>query len=134
MGLRRKGRELALQLLFQLHFNQDDIPGSIDIFWENQPECLPEAREFARILVAGTLDNLSAIDALIEKYAENWEIGRMAIVDRNILRFAVFELRFKQDIPPKVTINEAIEIAKKYSTPDSSRFINGILDKIAKQS
>ncbi len=132
MGTRRKGRELALKLLFQLDFNKDNVKEAVDDFWLNHP-CNPETQEFAHSLVMGTLTELEPIDRLLDKYAEHWRLERMAVVDRNILRFATYELCFLQDIPPKVTINEALDIAKKYSSPDSSKFINGILDKIAKK-
>ncbi len=98
-------------------------------FWENHPG-KEEIRSFATKLVTGTSENLSSIDALLRKHADNWDLNRMAAVDRNILRFATYELLFLDEIPPKVTINEAIEIAKKYSTQDSGRFVNGILDRI----
>ncbi len=130
MGARRKGRELALKLLFQLDFDKDNLAEAVETFWSSHP-CGPETKEFAHNLVMGTLAELETIDRLLNQYAEHWRLERMAVVDRNILRFAAYELCFLQDIPPKVTINEALEIAKKYSSPDSSKFINGILDKIA---
>ena len=131
MGTRRKGRELALKLLFQLDFNKDNLPEILENFWLDHP-CEPNTQEFTSDLVTGTLENLQSIDNLIGTHAKHWSIERMAAIDRTILRFATYELRFL-DIPAKVTINEALEIAKKYSNPDSSKFINGILDKIAKQ-
>jgi len=130
MGARRKAREFALQLLFQLDFDRDNPQDKIDMFWQAQT-CPPQIKEFANQLVKGTLDNLERIDQHIAHQAQNWRLERMAVVDRNILRFATYEILFREDIPPKVSINEALEIAKKYSTPDAVRFINGILDKIA---
>ena len=132
MGKRRKGRELALKLLFQLNFNNDDLPEILENFWLEHP-CAPATQEFADKLVKGTLENLRLIDRLLDEHAQHWRLERMAVIDRNILRFATYELLFLDDIPAKVTINEALEIAKRYSSRDSGKFINGILDKIAKQ-
>lgn len=128
MGFRRKARELALQLLFQIDFTGDhiEIPPS---FWvENN--ALPQVKTFAEILVQGVLKHLSEIDQIIEKYTQHWSRDRMAAIDRNILRFAIFELLYLKEIPPKVTINEAIEIAKRFGSEDSGAFVNGILDRI----
>ncbi|MDA8169696.1 MAG: transcription antitermination factor NusB [Nitrospiraceae bacterium] len=131
---RRKAREYALQMLFQLDFNHEE-PGKafFSRFWEplDEPE---DIKNFAEHLVTGTVGHLPEIDEVIRRHAENWVLERMATVDRNILRAAVFELLFKKDIPPAVSINEAIEIAKKFSMKESAAFINGILDKIAKAS
>lgn len=129
---RRKGREHALQFLFQFDFT-GKMPGKNDFDEfgaENDEE--KKGREFAEDIVTGTIHNLSEIDSAIQHAAEHWGLDRMAAVDRNILRCAVYELLYRRDIPSTVTINEAIEIAKKYSTIESASFINGILDKIAK--
>ncbi len=128
---RRRAREYALQFLFQFDFT-GKIPGQDNFkqFWADKDE-EPEIKEFAENTIRGTLDNLADIDTAIEKAAEHWVLQRMATVDRNILRFAAYELLYCRDIPSAVTINEAIEIAKKYSTTESASFINGILDKIA---
>ncbi|MBI3805747.1 MAG: transcription antitermination factor NusB [Nitrospirae bacterium] len=128
MGFRRKARELALQLLFQIDFtgNHIEIPPA---FW-TENEAAPQVKAFTELLVLGVLKHFSEIDQLIEKYAQHWSRERMAAIDRNILRFAIFELLFLKEIPPKVTINEAIEIAKKYGSGDSGAFVNGILDRI----
>jgi len=130
---RRRSREYALQLLFQSEFageNQELLPP--EPFPANEKE-EKELKKFADELVSGTLGNIEEIDRAIQKAAENWEVKRMAAVDRNILRFAVFEILFRKDIPSAVTINEALEIAKKYSTLESAAFINGLLDKIARE-
>ncbi len=127
MGLRRNARELALQALFQVSFsdNKKEAPSS---FWtENKAQ--PVVRAYTEMLVAGVLQHLAEIDAIIEKYTENWSPERMALTDRNILRSSVFELLYKS-IPPKVIINEAVDIAKKYGNEDSGAFVNGILDHI----
>ncbi|MHB8882898.1 MAG: transcription antitermination factor NusB [Thermodesulfovibrionales bacterium] len=128
---RRKAREFALQQLFQSEYAEGDE-------WSQDPAVLQPGvkveegvRLFADELVKGTLGHAQEIDRIIQKAADNWDIGRMAVVDRNILRCAVFELMFRSDIPAAVTINEALEIAKKFSSADSVSFINGLLDKVA---
>lgn len=119
-------------MLFQLDFSEEEPGGAFfSRFWQDVQE-QDEVKEFAQELVAGTHGHLAEIDGVIAESAENWVLDRMAAVDRNILRSAVFELLYKEDIPPAVIINEAIEIAKKYSMKESAPFINGILDKIAR--
>ncbi len=131
---RRKAREYALQMLFQYEFtgNKKEFI-SLDDFRPDKKEG-KGLKKFADELVKGTLENLDEIDRLIQQTAENWEMKRMAAVDRNILRCAVYELLYRKDIPPAVTINEALEIAKKFSSLESVPFINGLLDKIASNS
>jgi N utilization substance protein B len=129
MSVRRRAREIALQVLYQLDIDPQDPKKVVAFHWENfQPS--EQAREFCLRLVEGVLQNQKEIDPLIEEKSENWTLKRMAVVDRNILRLAVFELRYCPDIPFKVTLNEAIELAKKFGADDSGAFINGILDKI----
>jgi transcription antitermination protein NusB len=131
---RRQAREYALQILFQIDFTEKKLGRrELDEFWFDKKENR-EIREFAEELVKGTLEKLEDIDALIEKLAENWILGRMAAVDRNILRFAAFEILYRGDIPSAVTINEALEIAKKYSSSESAPFLNGVLDRLAKEA
>jgi N utilization substance protein B len=131
---RRQAREYALQILFQIDFTEKKVGRrELDEFWSDKKENR-EIREFAEELVKGTLEKLEDIDALIEKLAENWILGRMAAVDRNILRFAAFEILYRRDIPSAVTINEALEIAKKYSSSESAPFLNGVLDRLAKEA
>lgn len=128
---RRRAREYALQILFQLDLTGSDLgEGMLNEFWAGIDED-DAVKRFAREIVKKTLDNINVIDSAIRKAAEHWSMERMAIIDRNILRSATCELLFRSDIPPSVIINEAIEIAKKYSTEESAPFINGILDKIA---
>lgn len=129
---RRKGREYAFQFLFQFDFT-GKMPDKRDFeqFWTDK-DGDPEVKEFAEDIVYGTISHLAEIDTEIKKAAEHWVLERMAAADRNILRSAAYELLFRKDIPSVVTINEAIEIAKRYSTGDSASFINGILDTIAK--
>ena len=133
MGKRRKGRELALQLLYQLDVQGEGSPAPhLDEFWTRHPVDA-EVRDFAEALVRGTKLHEAKIDELISQYALHWELERMAVVDRNILREGIFEILWAGDVPPKVAINEALEVAKKFSTQESSRFINGILDRIHKE-
>lgn len=154
MGMRREARERAVQFLFQDHLNRpEDLEKALNHFWESQrpaaiadekgeakwgqeselpPVTADEAavRLFAEPLIRGTLEHQSELDAQIKKYAKNWELHRMAVVDRNILRLAIFEMLYRDDIPPVVSINEAVDIAKRFSTEDSGKFVNGILDKV----
>jgi len=133
MGKRRKAREVALQLLYQLDVQGEANPEPhLPEFWTRHPVDR-EAREFAEILIRGTKLHEPKIDEMITQYAQNWELDRMAVVDRNILRQGIFELLWMEDVPSKVAINEALEVAKKFSTQESSRFINGILDRIHKE-
>lgn len=130
MRKRTQARELALQLLYQV----DLLKGKLtkeerEAFLAEHAEG-HEVREYARELVDGVLRHQPAIDAAIDEVAKNWDLGRMAVIDRNILRMGIFELLHRPDIPPKVAINEAVDLAKKYSTKNSSAFVNGILDKV----
>ena len=129
---RRKGREYAFQFLFQFDFvGRRPDEKDFEEFWADK-DGDAEGRKFTEDIICGTIDNLSEIDAAIQKAAEHWVLQRMAAVDRNILRAAAYELLFRKDIPSAVTINEAIEIAKRFSSTESASFINGILDTIAK--
>ncbi|HXJ78515.1 MAG TPA: transcription antitermination factor NusB [Candidatus Methylomirabilis sp.] len=133
MGKRRKAREVALQLLYQLDVQSESNPEPhLPEFWTRHPVDR-DVREFAEVLIRGAKLHEPKIDEIITACAENWELDRMAVVDRNILRQGVFEILWIEDVPPKVAINEALEIAKKFSTNESSRFINGILDRIHKE-
>jgi transcription antitermination protein NusB len=157
MGKRREARERAVQFLFQHDLNPPaQLEDALDHFWNSQraaalasekgpatwgetselpPPTAAEAemRLFADPLIRGTLAHRDALDAEIKKHAQNWDLHRMAAVDRNILRLAVYEMLHREDIPPVVSINEAVDIAKKYSTQDSGKFVNGLLDKIKGQ-
>ena len=133
MGRRRKAREVALQFLYQLDVNGASDPTDFEgDFWARHPVDA-EARAFAESLVRGSKEHQARIDELIARYAEHWDLDRMAVVDRNILRLAVYELLLDAEVPPKVAINEAIEIAKKVGTAESGRFINGVLDRIHRE-
>ena len=155
MGKRREARERAVQFLFQHDLNPpSDLAGELEQFWSSQRTAaieeektgvatwgekveLPpptaeeaETRLFAEPLIKGVLEHRDAIDEQIKKHAKNWDFHRIAAVDRNIMRLAIYEMLHRQDIPPVVSINEAVDIAKKFSTQDSGKFVNGILDKI----
>ena len=129
MKKRSRGRELALQLLYQLDLRGPEVLDLADEFFKSE-ESDREARAFALRIVRGTHEHQGELDLVIQGVAQNWDISRMAVIDRNVLRLATFELLHCRDIPPKVAINEAIELGKRYSTQNSGAFINGILDKI----
>ncbi len=130
MGVRREGRELALQVLYALDLNPMMMEETLQLFRENT-RAVEQVRLFAEELVEGVMANRDIIDKMIAGTSKNWTLSRMAKVDLNILRLAVFELNFRSDIPRNVTINEAIEVAKKFGTGDSPAFVNGMLDEIA---
>jgi len=129
MGSRRKSREMALQFLYLVDAGKmtgEDAKKSL-LGDGSMPE---KIREFAEQLALGTLSHAEQLDAMITKYAENWEIKRMTAVDRNIMRLAAYELVYEPETPVSVIIDEAVEIAKTFSTEESGKFVNGILDKI----
>jgi len=153
MGLRRKARVYALQFLFQCDLNPpENLDAALEQFWVSrkiaelgldrkatwgqEPELPPptdeelQIRSFAEKIIRGVLENKQVIDELISRHLINWPFYRVALVDRNIMRIAVYEMLFCKDIPPAVSIDEAIEIAKEYSTEASGKFVNGVLDKI----
>lgn len=157
VGTRRDARERAVQFLFQYDLNPPaDLEAALNHFWdalragarergqdkptwgeaaELPPPTAQEAavRLFADPLIRGTIEHRAELDARLLKYAKNWDLPRMANVDRNILRLAMYEMLYREDIPPVVSINEAVDIAKKYSTDDSGKFVNGILDSLRKE-
>ncbi len=155
MGKRREARERAVQFLFQHDLNPpENLDAALAEFWDSQraaaiaaekgglatwgeeaelPPPTPQEtalRTFAEPLIRGAIEHRVAIDDQIKKYAANWELHRIAAVDRSILRLAIYEMLYRDDIPPIVSINEAVDIAKKFSTQDSGKFVNGLLDKI----
>lgn len=130
MGIRRNARELALQALYQMEVTGDRSPRALDLFLSHF-EGGGEAKDFARQLISGVMDNRERIDAIIAKSAENWKLERMAKVDLLILRMATYELLFCPDIPMNVSLDEAIEIGKRFGSADSPTFINGVLDQVA---
>ncbi len=132
MRKRSLARENALKILYQKDITARPIEVTVEKFWENEENIEAQVQEFTNRLAFGVVHELTTIDAKISQYATNWQLKRMAIIDRNILRIGVFEFFYAVDIPPKVTINEAVELAKKYGDLESSKFVNGILDKIHK--
>ena len=154
MGKRREARERAVQFLFQHEINPpENLDAALDQFWDSQraaafaddkaaatwgerPALPPPTAEdvalrtFADPLIRGTLEHRGEADEVIKRHAKNWDLHRIAAVDRNILRLAIYEMFHREDIPPVVSINEAVDIAKKFSTQDSGKFVNGILDKV----
>ena len=131
---RRKAREYALQVLFQLDIRKEKPTATLlKRFWtEFEPD--DEVRAFTEEIVTGTHKHLKAINAKIIACANNWTLERMAVIDRNVLRMAAYEILYRMDIPPSVTINEAIELAKKFGTDESGAFVNGILDSVARMA
>jgi len=125
----RRARERALQALFQIENAGDDWQESLDLFWRDRPTA-PAARKYGTALVTGTIENREQIDSLISRVADKWTLKRIGAVERNILRFATQEMVFMPDVPPKVVINEAVEVAKKFGADEAGRFVNGILDAI----
>ena len=132
MGHRRIARECALQMLYELDIGKHSNEDILQSYWRMY-EHAPKVREFAELLFKGTIQQLPQIDKVIQDHAQNWRLSRMAAVDRNVLRLAVFEFLSGGRTPVTVIINEALEIAKKFSTQESAQFVNGILDSIKNQ-
>lgn len=132
MGTRRRARELSVQLLYQFELT-DASPEEMQAGFEEWRNASESVREFADSLLRGTLDRLAEIDEKLSNQTTHWRLERLAAVDRNILRLAMFELIFETDTPHAVVIDEAIEIAKKFGTKDSGRFVNGVLDGFVKR-
>lgn len=132
MRKRTQAREFALQILYQLDITRDNCDLALSGFWQAQVQQDIEQviKDFTAQLVKGVVSNITDIDSKISQYATNWQLERMAVIDRNILRLSCFELLFCADIPPKVSINEAVELAKKYSDSEAGKFVNAILDKV----
>ncbi len=132
MRKRTKAREYVLQMLYQVDITQGNWQEVLENFCasNDRQDLSGELKDFSAQLLSGVVDHLQEIDIKISKYAANWQLERMAFVDRNIMRLGCFELLFREDIPPKVAINEAVELAKKYSGLESGKFVNAILDQI----
>lgn len=130
MGARRRARECALQMLFSYDVARPSIEELLATYWGELAEASEEVRSFANDLVKGTIQHLTEIDDRIRVRTEHWRIPRMAIVDRNLLRMAVFEFLYQPTTPKTVAINEALEIARRFSTSEATQFVNGILDAI----
>lgn len=134
MRKRTKAREYALQLLYCCDVTGEHLK-DLSSFWaEQQDEVEEEVKNFAEIITSGVLTYKEAIDKKISAFATNWQLERMAVVDRNILRIGCFELFYLEDIPAKVSINEAVDLAKKYSGEEAGKFVNGVLDRIKEDS
>ena len=131
MRNRTKAREYALQMLYQADIRRVDQQQIVQEFWQHR-DASEEVTAFANQLFLGTRSHLSTIDPLITQHADNWNLTRMAVIDRNILRLGVFELLHGDEVPSKVCLNEAIELAKRFGDAESGKFINGILDAIHK--
>ena len=131
MGARRKARVCALQMLFQYDIARPRVDELARTYWDSFGEDMSDVpRDFSNNLALGAISHLDEIDNLIKKRAENWRIQRMAVVDRNILRLAIYEFLYESETPKTVVINEALEIARRFSTFEATQFINGILDAI----
>lgn len=132
MGVRRRAREAALQILYCVDLAGDTIERAERLHWEHLAASV-EGRDFAHILVSGYEAHADEIDGMIRRVSEHWRLERMPRVDRNILRIAAYELMFMPDVPRKVTLNEAVELAKRYGSEGSPGFVNGVLDRIASE-
>lgn len=130
MGARRKARECALQMLFQYDLARQPVEELTATYWGEMAEAADDVREFATELAIGAINHLAEIDDLIRQRTEHWRISRMAVVDRNLLRLAVYEFLHQPSTPRTVAINEALEIARRFSTQEATQFVNGILDAI----
>ncbi len=133
MGNRRYSRELVIQFLYLTEMNEGEIANQLSAFWENNSCKEEDVQSFTEDILKDIFDHKKEIDAQLEKYSDNWTLSRMAVIDRNLLRMAASELMYSKTVPPKVAIDEAVEIAKKYGTVDSPNFINGVLDRILKE-
>jgi len=132
VGRRRKAREIVLQSLYEAEFSDSPSDNTIAEH-AGRRSSSDETVEFARALFRKTVENKDHLDGIIRSSLENWEMGRVSLIDKNILRFALCEILYFPDTPPKVIVNEAIEIAHKYSSADAGKFVNGILDRLLKQ-
>ena len=130
---RHRSREAALRSLYLWEMGRTDPARAVDTFFdEHMPDAPAAVRDFTRVLVLGTTSEIEAIDALIQAHSEHWRLDRLAVIDRLILRMAVWELRHQRETPPAVILNEAVELARTFSTDDAVRFVNGVLDGIRK--
>ena len=132
MGARRVARERALQALYQMEMSETSPDEALGAAWSAEGGAdEEEAKSFALRLVKGTREHVTELDAMIETHSHNWRVDRMSRIDRNVLRLASFELKYCPEVPRKVTLNEAVELGKKFGTSESSAFINGLLDRVA---
>ena len=133
MRRRTLAREHALKILYQVEITHRSLDLILLDYWKMEEVSDEEVMTYAKTIVAGVLKDIQIIDEKISQYATNWQLKRMAVIDRNVMRIGLFELQYTTDIPPKVAINEAVDLAKKYGDLESSKFVNGILDKIHKK-
>jgi len=133
MRKRSLSREHALKILYQAEITHRDLNLILADYWKMEEVVDEEVKLYAKLVADGVIKELTLLDEKISKYATNWQLKRMAVIDRNVMRIGLFELQHTTDIPPKVAINEAVELAKKYGDLESSKFVNGILDKIHKK-
>lgn len=133
MGNRRFSRELVIQFLYLSEMNEGKIESQLKSFWENNSCKEADVQSFTEDILNNIFDHKKEIDARLEKYSDNWTLSRMTVIDRNLLRMAASELMYSKTVPPKVAIDEAVEIAKKFGSEDSPNFINGVLDRILKE-
>ena len=132
MGKRRHSRELVIQFLYLSEMNEGDVRSQLEGFWESN-DSQPDVQSFSEDILNNIFDHKKEIDARLEKYSDNWTLSRMTVIDRNLLRMAASELMYSNAVPPKVAIDEAVEIAKKFGSEDSPNFINGVLDRLLKE-
>ena len=132
MSNRRLSRELVIQFLYLSEMNEGEIENQLKSFWENN-SCEEDVRSFTEDILNDIFDHKKEIDVRLEKFSDNWTLSRMTVIDRNLLRMAAAELIYSKTVPPKVAIDEAVEIAKKFGTEDSPNFINGVLDRVLKE-
>ncbi len=130
---RRQAREWAVQLLFQTEFNPDNLDQAMHHFVDEEKKPSERDTTYVNEVVHGVIEKRREVDRTISKYTRNWDVDRLGVLDRTILRVAVYEMLFRSDIPPVVSINEAVEIAKAYISKESGRFVNGVLDRIQKE-
>jgi len=131
---RRQAREWVVQFLFQTEFNPGELDEALADFWDDEEKTpLERDRNYVNEMIHGVLDQQLKIDRTLKRYTDNWDVDRLGVLERMVLRVAVYEMLFRDDVPPVVSINEAIEIAKAYSDRKSARFVNGVLDRVQKE-
>ncbi len=133
MGNRRFSRELVIQFLYLTEMNEGDTEDQLESFWKNNTCKEEDVQSFTEDILRNIFDHKKEIDARLAKYSDNWTLSRMTVIDRNLLRMAASELMYSKSVPPKVVIDEAVEIAKKFGSEDSPNFINGVLDRFLKE-
>lgn len=131
MASRRDGREWVVQLLFILDMNKQELPQLFEDFWSDR-DASKKARRFAEKHVADIVERMGELDEVLRKYSHNWDLHRIGVIERNVIRMAIYEILFRDDIPAVVSINEAVDIAKYFGNSESGRFVNGILDNLRK--